>query len=127
MKRRIATAALLGMIGLAAGPALSAENNFDRVYTGKRVLTKGSAQTCPTEGTEGDVSVTIQGDALMLTGSMRHNFLMGFDPHPDGSFSQIVSGGGGGFMLDGRVVGDAIEADIADRDCTYHWHLKRSQ
>lgn len=37
------------MIGLAVmDPALGAENKFDGVYTGKRVLTKGSNQMCHT-------------------------------------------------------------------------------
>ena len=73
-----------GMIGLAiVGPALSAENAFDGVYTGKRVLTKGSGPACPTEE---DVSVTIYGATLTFTNSALRNFAMGFAPHPDGSF-----------------------------------------
>ena len=115
---------ICGTIGIVAGPALGDANGFDGVYSGKRVLTKGSAQTCPTA--EGDVSITIRGEVLTLTGGTLRNFLMGFDPHPDGSFNEIVAGGGGGFVFKGSVVGDAIEADIVDRDCAYHWRLKRS-
>ena len=79
------------MIGLAImDPALGAENKFDGVYTGKRVLTKGSNQRCPTED---DVSVTIRGEALTFTNSRLHNMSIGFEPHPDGSFDGISSTG----------------------------------
>jgi hypothetical protein len=79
------------MIGLAVmDPAFGAENKFDGVYTGKRVLTKGSNQRCPTED---DVSVTIRGEALTFTNSRLHNSTIGFEPHLDGSFDEISSTG----------------------------------
>ena len=86
MPGRIVTSTLLCMIGLAVvGPALSAENAFDGVYTGKRVLTKGSGPTCPSED---DVSVTIHGGVLTFTNSALRDFSIGFDLHPDGSFGE---------------------------------------
>ena len=113
------------MIGLAiTDPALGAENKFDGVYTGKRVLTKGSNQMCQTKD---DVSVTIHAEVLTVTNSRLRNFTMGCEPHPDGSFHQLSSGDEGGYLsIQGRIVGDAIEADVADSVCEYHWHLVRN-
>jgi hypothetical protein len=112
------------VIGLAlTEPALGADNRFDGVYTGKRVLTKGS-QMCQTKD---DVFVTIHGELLTLTNSRLRKFIMGFEPHPDGSFNQLTAGGEGGYVsIQGRIVGDAIEADVADSVCEYHWHLVRN-
>ena len=113
------------MISLAAtDPALGAENKFEGVYTGKRVLTKGSNQACLSED---DVSVTIHGEALTFSHGRLHNFTIGFEPHPDGSFSQISTGVEGSLLsIQGRIVGDAIEADTADSACEYHWHVQRT-
>ena len=55
-------AVALGICVSVAGiPALGAERKFDGVYSGKRVLTKGSGPTCPSEN---DVSVTIHGELM---------------------------------------------------------------
>ena len=126
MAGRIVTSTLLCMIGLAGvGPALSAENAFDGVYTGKRVLTKGSGPTCPSED---DVSVTIHGGVLTFTNSALRDFSIGFDPHPDGSFGEIHTDIGGSFVLiRGRIVGDVLDADVTSSACEHHWHLKRGQ
>ena len=122
---RLMVSGLCAMIGLAViDPALGAEDRFDGVYTGKRVLTKGSNQTCPTED---DVSVTIRGEALTFTNSRLHNFTIGFEPHPDGSFDEISAGDEGAFVsIQGRIIGNAIEADVADSVCEHHWHLVRN-
>jgi hypothetical protein len=114
------------MVGLAVvGPALRAENEFDGVYTGKRVLTKGSGPTCPTEE---DVSVTIHGATLTFTNSALRNFAMGFVPHPDGSFGEIYTDiGGASVLIRGRIVGDVLDADVSDGPCEHHWHLTRGQ
>jgi hypothetical protein len=124
-KRHLMVSALCAMLGVAVTePALSADNRFDGVYTGKRVLTKGSNQACLTED---DVSVTIHGEALTFTNSRLHDFTIGFEPHPDGSFDQISAGDQGAFVfIQGRIVGDAIEADVADSVCEHHWHLVRN-
>jgi hypothetical protein len=126
MPGRIITSTLLCMIGLAVvGPALRAENAFHGVYTGKRVLTKGSGPTCPTEE---DVSVTIYGATLTFTNSALRNFAMGFDPHPDRSFGEIYTDiGGASVLIRGRIVGDVLEADVSDGPCEHHWHLTRGQ
>ncbi len=89
----------------ATDSAVGAENKFDGVYTGKRVLTKGSDQTCPTQD---DVSVTIHGETLTFTNSRLHNHSIGFEPHPDGSFNEISAGDQGAYVtIQGRIVGDA--------------------
>jgi hypothetical protein len=57
--------AALGLcLAVAAIPALGAEHAFDGVYSGKRVLIKGSDPNCLTEG---DVAVTIHGEMLSFT------------------------------------------------------------
>jgi hypothetical protein len=108
---------------VVAGPALGAENTFDGVYTGKRVLTKGSGPQCPAED---DVSVTIHGETLTFTNSALKNFLIAFNPNQDGSFSQIyVDAGGDAVTIQGRVTGGFLDADVTNPPCEYHWHLKK--
>jgi hypothetical protein len=122
-------AAASGLYLAVAGiSALAAEHNFDGVYTGKRLLTKGSAgPECPAKD---DVSVTIHGETLTFTNSALKKYTMPFDPGPDGSFGQI-HGDMGGDTVDyhGRIVGDIIDADVTnygtDPPCEYHWHLKK--
>jgi hypothetical protein len=122
--RRLAVSAICGMICLAvAGPALAAGETLDGVYTGKRVLTKGSGSQCPGEG---NVSVTIHGEALTFTNSALKNFLISFNPHQDGSFSQIsVDIDGDTLTIQGRVTGGFFDADVTNPPCEYHWHLKK--
>ena len=117
--------ALCVMTGLAnTEPALSADNSFDGLYMGKRVLTKGSDQACPAEE---DVSVVIQGEMLRFTNSRLHSFSIGFEPLPNGSFDQISAGDQGAFVsIKGHIVGDAIEADVADSVCEHHWRVVRT-
>jgi hypothetical protein len=120
IERRLSV--ICGMIGLAiAGSALGAENTFDGVYTGKRVLTKGTGPTCPSEE---NVSATIQGDVLTFTNSALQNFAMGFNPYSDGSFHETYFGGD---VVDirGRIVGDVLDADVSNPPCEHHWHLKK--
>jgi hypothetical protein len=72
-----------------AGPALAAEGKFDGTYIGKRMLAKGVDQTCPTED---NVSVTIiHGVALTFSNSRLRGFIIGFEPHPDGSFREAAN------------------------------------
>jgi hypothetical protein len=68
-----------------AEPAIGAADLFDGVYTGKRVLTKGPAESCPAEES---VSVTIHDGVLTFTNSALQNYAIGFDPHPDGTFTE---------------------------------------
>jgi hypothetical protein len=123
---RLMTSGLCLMIGLAAAaPVFGAEKKFDGAYTGKRVLTKGSDQACLAED---DVSVTVYREALTFTDSRLKNFSIGFDPHPDGSFNEISTGDQGAFAtIQGRIVGDAIDADVDDGLCQYHWHVVRAR
>ena len=72
-------AAALGFcLAVAGSPALGAEHSFDGVYSGKRVLTKGSASAlCPAED---HVSVTIHGETLTFTDSALQKFTEPFFP-----------------------------------------------
>ena len=75
------------------------------------------------------VLITIRGEALTFTNSRLHNMSIGFEPHPDGSFDEISSTGDEGVSvsIQGRIVGDAIEADVADSVCEHHWHVVRNR
>jgi hypothetical protein len=121
--RRLAAAWAL-CLAVATIPALGAEHMFDGVYSGKRVLTKGSAgPNCPAED---NVSVTIHGETLTFTNSALKKYVMPFDPGPDGSFGQTHTDEDGAIVhYHGRVMGDVIEADVENPDCEYHWHLKK--
>ena len=112
------------MLSIAvAGQALGADT-FNGTYTGKRVLSKGSGPTCPTED---DVSVTINGNVLKFSNSQFHDFALSFEPHLDGTFGQIHADiGGSSVLMQGRIVGDVLDADVTNRACEHHWHLKRS-
>ena len=125
-ERRLMVLGIFGMICLVAGPALSAEpeHKYDGVYTGKRSLTKGkTSTTCPAED---DVSVTIHGETLTFTNSSLKNYTMPFDPGSDGSFGQTHTDEGGGIVhYHGRIIGDAMEANVENPDCEHNWHLKK--
>jgi hypothetical protein len=122
-RRRLLVWGICGLIGLAAaGPSLGADA-FDGAYTGKRVLTKGVEQCAASE----DVSVTIHGGALTFTDSALRGYPIGFDPRPDGSFGLISTGiSGGGVLIQGRIVGDVLDADVTNGPCDYHWHLTKN-
>jgi hypothetical protein len=123
-QRRNVLSAIGGMIGLAVvGAALGAENTFDGVYTGKRVLTKDSGPGCPAEE---EVSVTIQGKMLTFTNSRLQNFLIAFDPHQDGSFNQIFVDpeDDDTVTIYGRIAGGFLDADVINPPCEHHWRLK---
>jgi hypothetical protein len=118
-------AAALGLCLAVAGiPALAAEHAFDGVYSGKRVLTKGTASaTCPAED---DVSVTIHGETLTFTNSALKNFTQPFYPRPDGSFGETYTDAGGAVVhYHGHVAGDVMDVDVENPPCEYHWHLEK--
>lgn len=123
-EHRLITWGIGAIICLAAtGPVLRAESTFNGVYTGERVLTKGSGPTCPTGE---NVSVTIQDGELTFTNSVLQNFALGFDPHPDGSFTETYMDVGGAVVyIRGRIVGDLLDADVTSASCEHHWHLKK--
>jgi hypothetical protein len=108
---RVCLASVLGLcLAVAGSPALGAEHTFDGDYSGKRVLTKGSAgPACPAED---DVSVTIHGDMLTFTNSALKKFTQPFYPASDGSFGETYTDEGGRAVhYHGRIVGDVIDAD----------------
>ena len=125
MSRSRRLAAAFGLCVAAAGtPALGADHTFDGVYTGKRSLTKGAVgPNCPAEE---DVSVTIHGETLSFTNSALRKFVIGFDPHQDGSFHEIYTDEGGATVnIVGHLAGDVLEADVTNSPCEQHWHLKK--
>jgi hypothetical protein len=108
---------------LAAAAPTMAAGAFDGAYTGKRVLTKGLEQCAASE----DVSVTIHGGALTFTDSALHDYSIGFDPRPDGSFDLISTGLSGAVVLiQGRIVGDVLDTDVTNGPCEHHWHLTKN-
>ena len=122
--RRLAAAWLC--LAVAGSPALSAEHTFDGIYSGQRVLTKGSpGPRCPAKE---DVSVTIHGETLTFTNSALKNFLQLFDPGKDGSFGETYTDAGGAAVhYHGRIVGGVMDVDVdaTDPPCGHHWHLKK--
>jgi hypothetical protein len=124
MEHGLAVSGICGVMCLVAGLALAAEHTLDGTYTGKRVLTKGSASpACPAEE---DVSVTVHGETLRFANGVLKGVTQAFYPSPDGSFGQTYNDAGGAVVhYHGRIVGDAIEADVDEPPCEYHWHLKK--
>ena len=118
----VAMAALALGAGDIAAPASGAQN-YDGTYTGKRVLTKGIDRTCPAED---DVTVTIHGESLTFSNSKLRGYVVGFEPHPDGSFREASTGIEGTIVsIEGRIIGDDLDADVTTNACQHHWHLKR--
>jgi hypothetical protein len=108
---------------LCTGLALGAEGTFDGDYVGRRVLTKGPMPPCVAEE---NVSVTIHGDTLSFTDSALRNVVIGFEPHEDGSFNRIYADvGGDTVLIEGRIVGGVLEADVINGACEHHWRLKK--
>jgi hypothetical protein len=122
-KQHLVVWGICALIGLAvAETTLSAENAFNGAYTGKRVLTKGSSPACPSEES---VSATIHDGVLTFTNSALRNYSIGFDPHPDGSFNEISTAGASVF-IQGRIVGNVLDADVTNGPCEHHWHLTKA-
>jgi hypothetical protein len=118
-RRLVCSLAFLSM----AAPAIGAGDSFDGEYSGKRTLTKGSADDCPAEE---DVSVTINGNVLTFTNSQLQNYPIGFYPEPDGTFDiEHVDLDGGTSDIHGRIVGGIINADVNNPPCEHHWQLKK--
>src|SRR5262249_1610578 len=104
---------------LVARPALGAQN-YDGTYTGKRVVTKGDCLT------EDYVTVTIKGAVLTFTNSAISKFAIGINPRPDGSFGLIHADIGGAVVsIRGRIVGNALDADVINGACEHHWHVEK--
>ena len=113
----------LALIGASVIAATAFAGDFDGTYTGKRALTKGNDPTCPKED---NVSVTIDGDVLTFTDSTLHDSPVGLEPHPDGTFNvQHMEMGGRTVGIRGRIIGNAIDADVINAPCEYHWHVEK--
>ena len=121
MSRSHGLATTLGLcLAVAAIPAQGAEHKFDGVYSGKRVLTKGSCAALD------DVSVPVHGETLTFTNSALKKFVIGFFVRQDGSFDEIHTDVDGDTVhVVGRIIGDVIEADVNNPPCEYHWRLKK--
>jgi hypothetical protein len=125
--RRALLTISVAMVSIAlAGPASAAGSTFDGVYTGKRSLTNGpTSSRCPAND---DVSVTIHEHTLKFTDSVLKDFVLSFDPQPDGSFDMTYDDVGGGTVsIKGRVTGASIDADVTNYSttCTHHWYLTK--
>ena len=114
--------AVCGALCLAtAGLALA--DSINGTYTGKRVLTKGNPAACARDE---NVSVTIGDGSLRFTNSALKNYIIGFDPRPDGSFVQLsVDIEGDAVDMRGRIVGNVLDADVTNGPCVHHWHLEK--
>ena len=98
--------------------------SLDGNYLGKRVLTKGDAPPCHKQD---DVSVTIRGDILLFSDGTLKDEPVGFGPpHSDGSFHLLhVEMGGRTVDIHGRIAGNAVDADVTNAPCEYHWHVEK--
>jgi hypothetical protein len=119
---------IYGLICLViAGPALAASGQFDGVYVGARMPTKGSTPPCaPPES----VSVMITGDEMRITNSKLQNFGLTFDPRPDGSFDMTYEDLGGTTVdIRGRVAKGILDAHVVNyaTTCEYRWHLEKKR
>jgi hypothetical protein len=122
--RGLMISVLCGLLVLAVAEPAAADA-LDGNYTGRRALKNGSDPACPTE--DDDVSVTIRGAVLTFTNSELHNFVIGFAPHQDGSFSETYADvGGGSVLIQGRIVGSVLDADVTNGPCQHHWHLTKN-
>jgi hypothetical protein len=107
---------------LLAAPSATLAGSFDGTYTGKRVITKGDEGSCPTE----DVSVTIKDGTLTFTDSNAKDYMISFNPHPDGSFRQLSANIGGAVVdIRGYINGSTLDADVISAQCQHHWHLEK--
>jgi hypothetical protein len=106
-------------------PVALANASYDGVYTGKRWVTNGPADICPTED---NVSVTIHGDTLTFTNSAVKNYAINFDfaLKPDGTFDEThVDVGGNLVEIQGRIAGGVLEGDVNNPPCEHHWRLEK--
>jgi hypothetical protein len=101
-----------------AGPVAMAEGQYDGDYAGKRVLTKGPAERCPSED---NVSATIHERVLIFTNSALQNQPLSFDPRPDGTFHLTHVDVGGGYVVTGGV----LTADVNNPPCEHHWEMEK--
>jgi hypothetical protein len=112
----------LAFLSIAA-PAAEAGGSFEGDYTGKRVLTNGPANDCPAED---NVSVTIRDHTLTFTNSAVQNYVIPFDPKPDGTFDEThMSVGGDIVAIEGRIAGGALDAEVNNPPCLHHWWLEK--
>lgn len=121
--RLVVTAGCAIVYLLGPGLALGADNTFDGVYAGKRVLTKGPTPPCVAEES---VSVAVHDGTLSFTDGALRNFVIGFEPHQDGSFTRIYTDiGGATVFIEGRIIGDVMEVDVTNAPCEHHWRLTK--
>ena len=110
-----------------AGAAAAADTQFDGIYVGARVPTKGSTPQCsPRES----VSVTISGNTLQFTNSKLQHFGLAFEPRPDGSFDMTYNDVGGTTVdIQGGVAKGVLDAHVVDyaTSCEYQWRLEKKQ
>jgi hypothetical protein len=113
-----------GLICLACvGAALGETSQFEGVYTGQRVLTKGDPGACVASDS---VTVTIHGDVLTFTTSRVKAYTISLSPGPDGYFTQLSSDIGGSVVdIRGRIAAGVLDSDVTGATCAHHWHLEK--
>jgi hypothetical protein len=72
------------------------------------------------------VSVTIHNGVLTFTNSALQNYAIGFDPHPDGTFTEThVDIGGDIVEIQRRILGGVLSADVTNPPWVHHWRLEK--
>ena len=67
-------------------------------------------------------------EAFAASGGRRDEYAIGFDPQPDGTFTDThVDVWGGVVDIRGRVADGALDADVTNPPCEHHWRLERKQ
>jgi hypothetical protein len=70
--------------------------------------------------------LALQDGALTFTNSALQNYAIGFDPHPDGTFTEThVDVGGDIVEIQGRINGGILNADVTNPPCEHHWRLEK--
>ena len=118
--RLVVVSGIICLTGLGSGLAA---DTFDGVYTGRRVSKGGPSSECAAEV---KVSVVIRSDTLKFTVGDRPSIVIGFSPRPDGSFRLMSAGiAGPAVFINGRIIGDVIDADVTNAPCEFHWQLTK--
>jgi len=123
----------LGMIligALSGSPAFADAGSYDGLYGGTQAVTFGSKPVC---GSDGDVSVTVKGNAIEYR---LGDFPLKSVVSDDGQFRSVVHVGGKRsgdrrtIRAKGTISNATLEADLNTRDftgplCSYHWSLRK--
>jgi hypothetical protein len=104
--------------------AAVAANPFDGTYVGQRSITRGTESAC---GRAGSATLTVaDGHVSREYGHATITSAVG----PDGSFSAsaqyMLSPRVNTARIEGRISGEALEADVEGYACKFHYSLKKT-